>query len=467
MSGLPSFVDSADGPDLATVRCDHRLWGWLLIAATIDWSYPAATKGSTMRDDRVVRLADGTAAHIRPLRRTDDHDVHTLYERSSDRTRYLRFFAPMSIERAVSLTRGPSDDDRHCMLAAEVDGHIVGLGQYDRADGADIAELAFMVEDAFQGHGVATCLLEALAERASARGIRRFRASFLRTNDQMPDVFAHAGFDVRWEYHDLGVESAEFDLVASDRWTDAHEHRDEVAQAQSIARLLRPQSIAVVGAGGNERSIGRAIVENLVAGGFTGAVHTVNSHPTVVAGRPSVTSVLDVDGPIDLAVVAVPAPAVLDVARQCIEKGVAGLVVISGGFAELPDGSARQAELTEVCRQAGVRLVGPNCVGIVNSEPAIRMNATFSPVAPVRGKVGVASQSGGVGIELLAGAHRLGLGVSTFVSMGNKADVSGNDLMQFWRDDADDRRRRPLPRVLREPAASSRASHGSSRPRNQ
>ena len=163
-------------------------------------------------DDRVVRLADGTAAHIRPLRSIDDHEVRALYEHSSDKARYLRFFAPMSTERLVSLTRGPSDDDRHCMLAAEVDGRVVGLGQYDREDGTDSAELAFMVEDAFQGHGVATCRSKP-SRSGPARGIRRFRASFLRTNDQMPDVFAHAGFDVR-EYHDLGVESAEFHLVA-------------------------------------------------------------------------------------------------------------------------------------------------------------------------------------------------------------------------------------------------------------
>lgn len=208
-------------------------------------------------------------------------------------------------------------------------------------------------------------------------------------------------------------------------------------QARSIGRLMRPESIAVVGVGRDERSIGRAIVENLVAGGFTGALHAVNAHPSVVAGRTSVASVLEVDGPIDLAVVAVPAVAVLDVARDCVTKGVAGMVVISGGFAELPDGAARQRELAALCRTAGVRLVGPNCVGVVNTDPAVRMNATFSPVAPVRGRVGFASQSGGVGIELLARAHQLGLGVSTFVSMGNKADVSGNDLMEFWRHDPD------------------------------
>ncbi len=251
----------------------------------------------------------------------------------------------------------------------------------------------------------------------------------------MPDVFAHAGFDVHWDQRDAGVGGVDFELVPTDSWTEAHAHRDDVAQARSIARLLSPRSIAVVGAGRDERSVGRAVVTNLVEGGFEGPVYPVNGHPVTIAGRASVPTVLEIEGPVDLAVVAVPAAEVGRVAEQCAERGVHGLVVISGGFAELDDGAARQRELVEQCRQAGMRLVGPNCVGIVNTDPEVRMNATFSPVAPVPGRVGCASQSGGVGIELLARAHALGLGVSTFVSMGNKADVSGNDLMQYWAED--------------------------------
>ena len=248
----------------------------------------------------------------------------------------------------------------------------------------------------------------------------------------MPDVFAHAGFDVHWDHRDAGVGGVEFELVPTDSWSEAHAYRDDVAQARSIARLLSPTSIAVVGAGRDERSVGRAVVTNLVEGGFEGPIYPVNRHPVTIAGRPAVPTVLDIDGPVDLAVVAVSAAEVSRVAEQCAEKGVHGLVVISGGFAELDDGAARQRELVAQCRQTGMRLVGPNCVGIVNTDPDVCMNATFSPVAPVPGRVGCASQSGGVGIELLARAHALGLGVSTFVSMGNKADVSGNDLMHYW-----------------------------------
>jgi acyl-CoA synthetase (NDP forming) len=223
--------------------------------------------------------------------------------------------------------------------------------------------------------------------------------------------------------------------LADDAWTAAHDGRDQHAQARSIARLLHPRSIAVVGAGADEHSVGHAIVVNLLNGGYTGEVHVVNRRATVVHGIATVARVLDVEGPVDLAVVVVPATHVLDVARDCAAKGVFGMVVISGGFAELSDGVATQNALRELCRTTGMRLIGPNCVGVINTHLDVAMNATFSPVAPVAGRVGVASQSGGVGIELLARARELDLGISTFVSMGNQADVSTNDLLQYWSED--------------------------------
>ncbi len=389
-------------------------------------------------DDRVVHLVDGAPVHIRPLHAGERDDVRALYRASSARARYLRFFSPVSVDGALRFTPPTSDDDEHCLLAAELDGHIVGLAQYDVTDDHGVAEIAFMVEDDQQGRGLATLLLEALAAHASARGIRRFKALFLRENPRMAEVFAQSGFDVRWSYEDFGIGVAEFDVVPDPGWVDAHDRRDRVAQAHSIDRLLRPRSIAVIGAGSTERSIGHGIVVNLVAGGFTGPVHPVNHHAdehASVAGRPVVRSVLDVDGPVDLALVAVPATAVLDVARECAAKGVWGIVVVSGGFAELPEGAALQAELVALCRDGGIRLVGPNCVGVVNTDPAVSMDATFAPIAPIPGRVGFASQSGGVGIELLARAHQLDIGISTFVSMGNKADVSTNDMLQYWAED--------------------------------
>jgi acyl-CoA synthetase (NDP forming)/RimJ/RimL family protein N-acetyltransferase len=380
-------------------------------------------------------LADGTVARVRALDPGDWEGVRALYRRSSPTARYLRFFSPMSVDGAMRLTPPIADDAQHCVLGVDVDGQLVGMGQYDVTDDEAVAEIAFMVEDDQQGRGIATVLLEELARRGSTAGIRKFRAVFLDHNDRMADVFAHAGFRLRRSREDLGVMAVEFDLVADDVWLAAHDGRAQQAQARSIARLLRPRSIAVIGAGHEERSVGHAIVANLLAGGFPGAVHAVNRHATVVEGIPTVASVLDVDGPVDLAVVVVPAEHVLDVARECAAKGVFGMVVVSGGFAELPGGVTIQADLLELCRATGMRLVGPNCVGVINTESAVAMNATFSPVPPQPGRVGVASQSGGVGIELLARAHELDLGISSFVSMGNKADVSTNDLLQYWAED--------------------------------
>ena len=293
--------------------------------------------------DRSVLLSDGRSARIRPLRDDDADAVRALYRRSSEWSRYLRFFSPVTAETAVRLTGPPADDGSQCILAAEIEGRVVGLGEYDLAQDTGIAEVAFMVEDDEQGHGLGTALLESLVQRAAARGIRRFWASYLRENKRMPDVFAHAGFDVHWDHRDAGVGGVEFELVPTDSWAEAHAYRDDVAQARSIARLLSPTSIAVVGAGRDERSVGRAVVTNLVEGGFEGPVYPVNRHPVTIAGRPAVPTVLDIDGPVDLAVIAVPAAEVGRVAEQCAEKGVHGLVVISGGFAELDDGAARPA----------------------------------------------------------------------------------------------------------------------------
>ncbi len=215
---------------------------------------------------------------------------------------------------------------------------------------------------------------------------------------------------------------------------DAREH---AAVARSVARLLAPSSIAVVGVSRGEGSIGRGVLTNLLAGRFTGALYAVNPHASEIDGVETFPGVVDIPGPVDLAVIAVPAHGVLDVIRQCAEKGVHGIVVISGGFAELAGGKLLQDQIVAVAREHGMRIVGPNCVGVVNTSPAVAMNATFSPVAPEPGRLGFASQSGGIGIELLARAHAYGLGVSTFVSLGNKADVSGNDLLQYWSEDPD------------------------------
>ena len=269
--------------------------------------------------------------------------MRALYRTLVRWSRYLRFFSPVPVETAVRLTRPPADDGSHCMLGAEVDGRLVGLGEYDLADDAGIAEVAFMVEDDEQGHGLGTALLESLVQRAVARGIRRFRAAYLRQNHRMPDVFAHAGFDVHWDHRDAGVGGVDFELVPTDAWLDAHAHRDDVAQARSIARLLSPASIAVVGAGRDRASVGRAIVTNLVEGGFDGPRLPGEPAPGDDRGPPGGADRPRHRRPRRPRSGRRPGRRGGRVAEQCAEKGVHGLVVISGGFAELDDGASTPA----------------------------------------------------------------------------------------------------------------------------
>jgi acetyl coenzyme A synthetase (ADP forming)-like protein len=382
-----------------------------------------------------VVLADGGSAHLRPVAAADQTKLRELYESLSDESRYRRFFSPASVELAGRIGPRVDVDDRHFGLIAEIGDRIVGVADYYGAiDG--VAEVAFTVRDEEQGRGLGTLLLDHLAEIASDRGIRFFTAQVLARNAPMRNVFRDAGFEVTSSQTDLGIVDVMLDLARAERWTDQHAEREHIAEALSIARLLAPRSVAVVGASRRPDTIGNALMRNLLASEFSGPVFPVNPNANAITGVQAHPSILAIPEPVDLAVIAVPAAAVLDVVHQCAAKGVRGLVVISSGFAEL-GGDAAQAELVHFARRYGMRLVGPNCFGVVNTNPAVSMNATFAPVAPIAGRVGFASQSGGVGIDLLARTRVLDLGVSTFVSLGNKADVSSNDLLQYWERDPD------------------------------
>jgi acetyl coenzyme A synthetase (ADP forming)-like protein len=252
----------------------------------------------------------------------------------------------------------------------------------------------------------------------------------------MLGVFHKAGF-VEQARYDVGVVRVDLEIELTEETAQTIEARWREAAARSIERLLRPRSVAVIGASRAQGKIGHEVVRNLVAGGFAGAVHPVNPRATRIEGLEAFDGVLSVPGEVDLAVVAVPASQVRDVVDECATKGVRGLVVISAGFAETgPSGAAAQRELVTVARGAGMRLVGPNCLGIVNTAPDVSLNATFAPVSPRPGRVAFSSQSGGLGLAVLAEAERRGLGISSFVSVGNKADVSGNDLLRYWEQDA-------------------------------
>ncbi|HET8598904.1 MAG TPA: GNAT family N-acetyltransferase [Segeticoccus sp.] len=389
-----------------------------------------------------VVLRDGSVAHVRPITPADAEAIHRFHARQSAESVYLRFFAPIrrlsdrDVERFTHV-----DYLQRVALVAEVKGEIIGIARYDRLDAPDTpagrtAEVAFNISDAFHGRGLGSVLLEHLAAIASEAGVERFVADVLPQNRRMISVFADAGYEVTHRFDD-GVITVSFQVKPTEQSQAVRMTREHRAESVSVGRLLTPRSVAVVGASRRERAIGARLLQHLVEGGFTGTVHAVNHDAEEVAGLPTVARVSDLGEPVDLAVIAVPAESVLDVVRDCAESGVRNLLVASAGFAEAgEEGQRRQAELLRTARLNGMRVVGPNSFGLINTDPAVRLNASLSPEFPQAGRLGLFAQSGALGIAVLASATRRGLGISVFASAGNRVDVSGNDLMQYWIDDA-------------------------------
>jgi acetate---CoA ligase (ADP-forming) len=385
-----------------------------------------------------VVLSDGGTAHIRPIRPDDLEQIRTLHGRLSPQSIYFRFFSPLPTIPEPQLHHLVEVDYRdRFALVAELDGLVMAVVRYDRGhQDDDAAEVALVVEDGQQRRGLATIMLEHLAAVARSNGIERFTAETLPENRAMMDVFRHAGFAVT-SLFDSGVISVSFPIAPSEELDEHIEDRDRAAVVASIRRILNPSSIAVVGASRKPGTIGYELVHNLVRGGFTGAVLPVNPNAASVAGIHAYASVSEVPGPPDLAIIAVPAEAVAAVVAECGAAHVGGIVIISAGFAELgATGREVEASLVESARAHGMRIVGPNCMGLANTNPLIRMNATFAPVDPIPGNVAFMTQSGALGISLIDESARRGIGISSFVSVGNKADISGNDLLRYWEADA-------------------------------
>ena len=383
-----------------------------------------------------VVLRDGSTATIRPVRPDDEARLRRLFESLSPESRYLRFFSgAVDFSKAAAAASHVDYRDRFGLVATVgPDESMVANGMYIK-DGPDRAEVAFAVSDAYQGHGIGTLLLGHLAEVAERSGIAVFEAWVLPSNHQMIDVFRQSGFTVRTTV-EPGQILVEFPTSLSPEAVERFERREETAAVNAMRPFFQPRSVAVIGASRKRGTIGGELFHNLISSGFPGPVYPVNRETAVVQSVPAYKSILDIHDPVDLAVVAVPAPAVLEVAHECSVKQVGGLIVISAGFAEDgPDGKQKERELLEICRAGGMRLVGPNCMGIVNTSPDVSLNATFGPEMPVAGPVGFLSQSGALGLAVIDYARVLGLGISTFVSVGNKADLSGNDLISYW--DAD------------------------------
>ena len=383
-----------------------------------------------------VVLRDGSTGHLRPISPLDADAVQAFHMRQSQNSIYLRFFTYKSSLSDKELKRFTEVD--HVGRVAFVvtrGGDIIGIGRYDRLDDPDEAEVAFNVSDAYQGRGLGSILLEHLAVAARENGIRRFTAEVLPENRKMITVFAEAGYEVDRRFDD-GVVELTFNIDPTDRSRAVMEAREHRAEARSMQTLLTPSSVAVIGASRSWGSVGYSLLEHIVDGGFTGPVAGVNPEAFELNGMVAYGSIAEVPGPVDLAVIAVPYDQVLAVVEECGRAGVKGLLVATAGFADDDgEGLARQRALVHSARSYGMRVVGPASLGIINTDPGVRLNASMAPELPKAGGLGLFSQSAAIGVMLHAAASRRSLGLSSALSAGNRADVSGNDAMQYWEDD--------------------------------
>ena len=383
-----------------------------------------------------VVLDDGGTVHLRPIRADDADRLREFHSRLSKQTVYNRYFAyhPVLSDADVARFTQVDHDDR-VALVATLHGQIIAVVRYDRLPGSHDAEVAFVVEDAHQGRGLGPVLLEHLAAAARERDIARFTADVLPTNWAMLGVFKSAGYQVARGLGEGYVELS-FPIQQTSTSLEVMRAREHRAEARSVQRLLRPASVAVVGASRERGAPGHEVLRSLLAHGFEGPVFPVNPAAAHVSGVRAYADVRDIPDPVDLAVIAVPAPEVVDVVRACSDKDVRGLVVVSGGFADGgPEGRARLEEVVRLARDGGMRLIGPSAMGVVNTDPGVRLHATLAAGSPPAGAVGVFSQSGALAGTFLQEAARRRLGLSAFVSIGDRADVSGNDLLQHWRAD--------------------------------
>ena len=383
-------------------------------------------------------LADGSTVEIRPAGPADFDAVKAMHEAMSPDNSYMRFFnfsrlAPETEARRICREPRPG----HLALLALAGGEVVGCASYDALDGpagpGPVAEIAFAVADHMHHRGIATLLLEHLVSFARSHQITVFTAQTLAENTPMLKVFADAGLPVQRHYEDGVMEltiplPGEVGGTALDSYLNAVAERERCADTASLRHVLAPESVVVIGASRRRGTVGRAILDNIRGGGFAGRLYVVNPHARQIGGVHCLPSVLDLPEAADLAVIAVPAAAVLDVAQQCGQRGVRSLVVITSGL-----DTAACADLLAVCRRHGMRLVGPNCFGV--AVPAIGLDATFAARHPKPGAAGLVMQSGGLGIAMVDQLSRLGIGISSFASVGNKLDVSGNDMLMWWEHD--------------------------------
>jgi acetyl coenzyme A synthetase (ADP forming)-like protein len=388
-------------------------------------------------------LKDGTTVHVRPIRADDGERLLGMWARTSAESRRRRFLGPFNLDESnvrrfvdldaalqygVVATRGRGEHER-----------IVGVARYERdPDQRDHAEFAALIQDDMQGRGIGTVLVRQVAMAAEAAGITHLSGDILADNVRMLNLVRELGLEYRSERDGGGVVRSDLETNVTERFLASVAAAEQVAARAALRRFFRPERIAVVGASRDRRAIGGLVFSNLLDGGVNGVVYPVNPNATYVQGVAAYPSLRDCPEVPDLVLVCVPAALVADVVDEAGELGVAAVCIVTAGFAEVDDdGKARQDALVDLARGHGLRIVGPNCMGLLNGAADVRMNATFSTTFPAPGRVSMSSQSGALGLAVLQHVDALGLGIATFVSVGNKADISGNDLLLYWEDDPD------------------------------
>jgi len=381
-----------------------------------------------------VVLRDGATADIRPICPDDTEALRKFHERLSADTVYFRYFAPhpdLTTDELSHLTNVDYID--RVALVVVWRGDIIGVGRFDRID-ADSAEVAFVIRDDMQGRGVGSLLLEHLASAARERGYRSFIAEVLPQNGRMLSTFRLAGFVVDQETSD-GVVHVRFDIAESNAIDSVRESRQQRSEARSLESLLEPRSIAIVGASRRRESIGNVCLVNVVSGGFTGQLFVVHPEAERIRGIPCVRSLTEIPAPVDVVVIAVPATEVAEVMKDAALAQAKGMVLVSSGF----DDASQRAALGRAARSAGMRLLGPAAYGIINTRTDVSANCSLKAPMPARGINAFFCQSGALGSDTLRRLADRGLGLSSFISAGHRADISGNDALQYWYEDEDSR----------------------------
>ena len=389
---------------------------------------------------RVV-LKDGSVILFRPIKKDDAPEWLNFYHRLSSRSKYFRFLRSppnMSMEDAIRFCT-VDYINQFAFVAEAIEGrekHIVAIGRYARLPATpNIAEIAFIILDSYQERGIGTKFIEWLATVARKNDIDTFEAYVLPENTEMMSVFQGYGFHMKQVMED-NIYHISFPLTRTKEVVKAKDNRASQATLKSLEHILKPHSVAVIGASNRTGTIGQLVFQSMIQSGFNGVVYPVNTNDDAVMSVKAYRSVMSVPGDIDLAIVAVPASQVLGVVDECGQKKVKGIIVISDGFREKSEeGAVLEREMVDMAFGYGMRIVGPNCMGLINTDPHVRLNATFALTRPEPGNISFISQSGALGLGILEYAKSMNIGFSTFVSVGNRADIASTDLLQYWEQD--------------------------------